>query len=154
MLGTVEFNSSCYYRYAVLNVDLLRRNLGADAGLAADAVRAFLRSMIEAVPSGKQNSFAAHNPCTFVAVAVRSGAPMNLANAFEKPVHHSESPDGLTAASVARLQSTWARYAPAFGIDASVLRTFDLTGAWPNPSAPTVDRLIDDALKAIDAQAA
>ena len=40
MLGTVEFNSSCYYRYAVLNLDLLRRNLGADADLTRDAVKA------------------------------------------------------------------------------------------------------------------
>ena len=110
--------------------------------------------MIEAVPTGKQNSFAAHNPCTFAAVTVRDGAPMNLANAFEKPVHHTESQQGLTAASVARLQSTWARYAPAFGVDASTLRAFDLTGAWGTPSAPTIDRLIDDTLTAIDARVA
>ena len=154
MLGTVEFNSSCYYRYAVVNLDLLRRNLGADNNMTSDAIRAFLRGMIEAVPTGKQNSFAAHNPCTFAAVSVREGAPMNLANAFEKPVHHSESPDGLTAASVSRLQATWARYAPAFGVDASSLRAFDLTGAWSDPTAPTIDRLVDDTLKAIDAKAA
>lgn len=149
MLGTVEFNSSCYYRYAVVNLDLLARNLGFDASMTAAAVRAFLHGMIEAVPTGKQNSFAAHNPCTFVAIAVRNGAPMNLANAFEKPVHHSESSDGLTAASVARLKSTWHKYAPAYGIDASILKTFDLTGAWSNPSAPSIDRLIAETLQAI-----
>lgn len=153
MLGTVEFNSSCYYRYAVVNLDLLRRNLGTDAVLAADAIKAFLRGMIEAVPTGKQNSFAAHNPCTFAAVAVRAGAPMNLANAFEKPVHHSESTDGLTAASVKRLRETWSRYAPAFGVDPASLKAFDLTGAWPDAAAPTVDALIGEALKAISAQA-
>ena len=37
-----------------------------------------------AEPTGKQNTFAAHNPPEFVAVAVRRDtAPRSLANAFE-----------------------------------------------------------------------
>ncbi|MEF9996715.1 MAG: type I-E CRISPR-associated protein Cas7/Cse4/CasC [Burkholderiaceae bacterium] len=130
MLGTVEFNSSCYYRYAVVNVDQLVRNLDGDQTLAIAALQAFLAGLIEATPSGKQNSFAAHNPPAFISVSVRGGMAMNLANAFEKPVSHQENDAGLTAASVKRLRSQWERYCSGFDIDGDSLKTLDFTGVW------------------------
>jgi CRISPR system Cascade subunit CasC len=42
MLGTVEFNSSCYYRYANIDLRQLLGNLGGDAELMRGALRAFL----------------------------------------------------------------------------------------------------------------
>lgn len=143
MLGTVEFNSSCYYRYAVVNLDLLAGNLGDDRELAAKGIRAFVQAAIEAVPSGKQNTFAAHNPPAFVAVTVRNGMPMNLANAFEKPVHAGEQTGGLTAASVYRLQNTFNRYAGAFGVSQPLV-ALDLTGVWEGEQVGTVASLLDD----------
>ena len=142
MLGTVEFNSSCYYRYAVVNLDLLARNLGGDRELAAKGVRAFAQSMIEAVPSGKQNTFAAHNPPAFVAVGVRTGMPMNLANAFEKPVHPSEHEAGITAASVCRLEQALGRYASAYGVSAR-MSALDLTDAWQGERTASMSDLLD-----------
>ncbi len=142
MLGTVEFNSSCYYRYAVVNLDLLARNLGGDHELAAKGVRAFTQAMIEAVPTGKQNTFAAHNPPAFVAVTVRAGMPMNLANAFEKPVHPGEHEAGITAASVCRLEQTLSRYANAYGVSTR-MSALDLTDAWQGERKASMAELLD-----------
>jgi len=84
MMGTVEFNSACFYRYAVLDWGKLVENLQDDKELAARGLRAFLEGFVVAEPTGKQNTFAAHNPPEFVAVSVRRNtAPRNLANAFE-----------------------------------------------------------------------
>ena len=87
MMGTVEFNSACFYRYAVVDWEKLSSNVQQDRDLAARGLRGFLEGFIVAEPTGKQNSFAAHNPPEFVAVSVRRGtAPRSLANAFERAV--------------------------------------------------------------------
>lgn len=88
MMGTVEFNSACYYRYAVVDWEKLLANLQGDADLATKGLHTFLQGFVLAEPTGKQNSFAAHNPPEFVAVSVcRNAAPQNLANAFETAIH-------------------------------------------------------------------
>ena len=87
MMGTVEFNSACLYRYAVVDWEKLVDNLQKDTDLATKGLRAFLEGFVVAEPTGKQNTFAAHNPPEFVAVSVRRNtAPRNLANAFETAV--------------------------------------------------------------------
>jgi len=87
MMGTVEFNSACFYRYAIVDWAKLVENLQDDSELAASGFKAFLEGFVVAEPTGKQNTFAAHNPPEFVAITVRrGGSPRNLANAFEKPV--------------------------------------------------------------------
>lgn len=87
MMGTVEFNSACYYRYAVVDWEKLVANLQDDTDLATKGLRVFLEGFVLAEPSGKQNSFAAHNPPEFVAVSVCvDGAPRSLANAFETAI--------------------------------------------------------------------
>ncbi|MER7369319.1 type I-E CRISPR-associated protein Cas7/Cse4/CasC [Nonomuraea wenchangensis] len=86
MIGTVDFNSACYYRYANLNLEQLTTNLGGDTDLAARTVRSWLYAFIHAVPTGKQNSMAALTlPETLIGVVRRRGA-WNLANAFLRPV--------------------------------------------------------------------
>ena len=98
MMGTVEFNSACFYRYAVLDWEKFLSNLQGDAELARKGARLYNESFVMAEPSGKQNSFAAHNPPEFVMVLlVTKGQPLNLLNSFERPVY---SKKGLTAASV------------------------------------------------------
>lgn len=94
MLGTIEFNSACFYRYSNVDTAQLARNLDGDTELARSALRAFLRASINAVPTGKQNSMAAHNPPSLVFAVVRESAPLqNLANAFIKPVTPSHDGD-------------------------------------------------------------
>lgn len=116
MLGTVEFNSSCQYRYAVVNQDQLSRNLGGDDLLARKGLLAFLRAAIMAIPSGRQNTFAAHNLPAFIGIAIHNSQPISLANAFEQPVR-ADSKQSLTAASVARLETHANQLSQAFGLD-------------------------------------
>lgn len=88
MMGTVEFNSACFYRYAVVDWGKLVENLQDDKELAVRGLRAFLEGFVVAEPTGKQNTFAAHNKPEFTAVSVRrNSAPRNLANAFEKALY-------------------------------------------------------------------
>jgi CRISPR system Cascade subunit CasC len=114
MLGTVEFNSSCYYRYANVDVDQLRENLGGDADLTLATLEAFLRASITAVPSGKQNTFAAHNPPSLVMTVVRNHGLWSLANAFIHPVAPTPEAD-LVAGSVQALDNYWGRLTAMYG---------------------------------------
>ncbi|WP_125780696.1 type I-E CRISPR-associated protein Cas7/Cse4/CasC [Pseudoalteromonas rubra] len=87
MMGGVYFNSACYYRYAQINIDKLAANLGQDKEQVTGAVKGFFRALVQAVPSGKQNSFAAQNPPSYIKVNVRKdGAPWSLSNAFTQAV--------------------------------------------------------------------
>lgn len=103
MMGTVEFNSACYYRYAVVDWKKLVTNLQDDAELAAKGLRTFLEGFVLAEPTGKQNSFAAHNPPEFIAVSVcHDAAPRNLANAFETAIR-AKTGESLTRKSAEAL---------------------------------------------------
>lgn len=103
MMGTVEFNSACYYRYAVVDWEKLVKNLQGDTDLATKGLRTFLQGFVEAEPSGHQNSFAAHNQPEFVAISVRHNtAPRNLANAFETAIR-VKSGESLTRKSAEAL---------------------------------------------------
>lgn len=85
MIGTVEMMSSTIYRYATINVDQLKLNLG-DEEAVKRAVEAFATTFIETLPSGKQSTFAALSMPDLVSVAVRDRRPVSLVNAFESPV--------------------------------------------------------------------
>ncbi|MGH2541839.1 MAG: type I-E CRISPR-associated protein Cas7/Cse4/CasC, partial [Ardenticatenaceae bacterium] len=61
MIGNVEFNSNTYYKYFNIHWEKLVENLGGDAGVALEAVNALLEAAALAQPTGKQNTFAAHN---------------------------------------------------------------------------------------------
>jgi CRISPR system Cascade subunit CasC len=115
MMGTTGFNSACFYRYARIDWQQLLSNLGGDREIACRAVEGFLRAAVAAVPTGKQNSFAAQNPPSLLlAVAREESQGWSLANAFEKPV----TPDregGLIAPSVRALDAYWAKLTRAYG---------------------------------------
>lgn len=105
MIGTVEFNSACFYRYAVIDWEKLVENLQDDRELAALGLRSFLEGFVVAEPTGKQNTFAAHNPPEFVTVSVRrDSAPRSLANAFETAVRVKKN-ESLTKESTMRLSA-------------------------------------------------
>ena len=105
MIGTVDFNSSTLYRYAALDVDLLRRNLGK--GLQDDkpgteplrhAVEAFIHGFIASLPTGKINTFANQTLPDAVIVKLRTSRPISFAGAFEEPVLKDVSGGHLRAA--------------------------------------------------------
>jgi CRISPR system Cascade subunit CasC len=114
MMGTVEYNAACFYRYSNLDLAQLLRNLDGNAVLAGNAVEAFLRASIEAIPTGKQNSMAAQNPPSLVLAVVRDKGFWSLANAFLKPVRAGDSED-LMAASIGALGIYWKRLTEMYG---------------------------------------
>jgi CRISPR system Cascade subunit CasC len=117
MMGTVEFNSACFYRYAVVDWDKLVANLQNDTELANKGLRAFLEGFVVAEPTGKQNTFAAHNPPEFVAVSIRRNtAPRNFANAFETAIRVKKD-ESLTRRSAEELAKKAKVLQSAFGGD-------------------------------------
>ncbi|MFN3809707.1 MAG: type I-E CRISPR-associated protein Cas7/Cse4/CasC [Roseateles asaccharophilus] len=154
MIGQVEFNSATFYRYAVLDLRKLLANLQNDRELTLAAVQAFTVALARAVPSGKQNSFAAHNPPEFIGVFLRRAAPMNLANAFERAVAPRRD-ESLSAQSVRALADYEAKLAAVYGSAQDQRLTLDLSGQWPqgrSSAQPTLQALAE-ATRALAAQA-
>lgn len=89
MMGTIEFSSSVLYRYADLSLSQLLFNLGGNVPATVYAVKEFLKSFIESMPTGKQNSFAAHTLPDAIVVTIRPGRPVSYAEAFETPIEGS-----------------------------------------------------------------
>ncbi len=114
MLGTIEFNSACYYRYANVDLRELERNLGGDTELAHRTLEAFLRAAVMAVPTGKQNSMAAQNPPSLVFVVLRDAGLWSLANAFVAPVRPSQDGD-LVRQSITALDAYWGKLVKMYG---------------------------------------
>lgn len=132
MMGVVGFNSACYYRYALVDRDQLARNLACkterkggrwatdlnkdDYTEADKVIKAFLEAMVYAIPTGKQNSFAAQNLPSFgLFVRRQGGVPVSLANAFAKPVRPTKSDDNLLGMSVAALTKHWDKVKMVYG---------------------------------------
>ncbi len=116
MMGTVEFNSSCFYRYALIDIDQLASNLAGDEELARAAVDGFLRASVAAIPTGKQNSMAAQNPpaLVFAVVKEKTAMPWSLANAFEVPVDVGRN-GRLVDQSAEALAKHWERLYTVYG---------------------------------------
>jgi len=142
MIGHVEFNSATFYRYAVVDVNKLAANLQGDHALALQGLLAFAEGLARALPTGKQNSFAAHNPPSFVGVVLRHGSPLNLANAFEKPVAPKPQ-QRLTELSVAAMAEHEHRMATFYGDGRDRWAVLDDSGAWPKEMGSSQKSLAD-----------
>ena len=85
MMGTIEFSSATMHRYATINVDLLRHNLG-DNEATLKALEVFIKGFCLSMPTGKQNTFANRTIPETVVVTVREDQPVSLVGAFEEAV--------------------------------------------------------------------
>lgn len=106
MIGTLEFSSAVYYRYAAVNLDLLTDESHLEK-LSIDerckVVDAFIRSTLMAVPGARKNSMNAHTLPGYVLGTYKSaGQPVQLVNAFESPIRSS---NGLLEASIEALNA-------------------------------------------------
>ncbi len=117
MMGTLEFTSATYYRYAAINLDLLTTDthLGKLTSEERRAILAtFIQAVLTAVPGARKNSMnAATLPFEVLGIVKEKGQPIQLVNAFETPVRASGG--GLNAASLEamkaeleKLTTTWA----------------------------------------------
>jgi len=150
MIGTVEYNSACFYRYSNVDLGQLIANLKGDSALARRTLEAFLHASIDAVPSGKQNSTAAQNPPSFVMMVVRDSGLWSLANAFLSPVRPGDGVD-LMHKSIDQIDAQWNGLARMYGVKSIKDVSFASLDARELPSLgkpiATVDKLIARALE-------
>lgn len=107
MVGFTGFNSACFYRYARIDFEQLRKNLDGDIALTQRTVLAFLRAALNAIPTGKQNAFAAQSPTDLALAVVRGdGMSWSLVNAFETPVRPAHD-TGYLQPSISALDAYW-----------------------------------------------
>lgn len=141
MIGTVEFGSATLYRYATVSVPQLIGNM-ADEAAAVAGVGQFLRSFITSMPSGKQNTFAAHTRPGLVLINIRRDQPVSYMSAFEAPVVAGDQ--GYLTKSLKTLNDFVASEEARWG-DAPLLRLASYTGpeemAAFGPSVPVEDLL-------------
>ena len=123
MMGTLEFTSAVYYRYAAVNLGLLADDDHLATLSAKDRQRVvdtFLRAAILAVPGARKNSMNAHTLPGYVLGLVKDkGQPLQLVNAFEKPVF---SKNGLMEASIAALEAHHQHLKTTWSIEPSLER--------------------------------
>lgn len=121
MMGTLEFTSATHYRYVGLNLGLLADKDHLEALSASDrkkVVDTLLRAAILAVPGARKNSMNANTlPGYVLGLVKNSGQPLQLINAFERPVI---SKNGLMSASVEALKEHHARLKTTWGIEPAV----------------------------------
>jgi CRISPR system Cascade subunit CasC len=117
-IGDTAFNSATYYKYLSIHWEGLIKNLGGDSNVAARAVAALIEAAAVVNPTGKQNSFAAHNLPDLVLVEVRQrNLPVSYANAFVEPVW-TNGRTSLTEKSTAALASYMGNVNGLYNIEA------------------------------------
>ncbi|MDR0490493.1 MAG: type I-E CRISPR-associated protein Cas7/Cse4/CasC [Oscillospiraceae bacterium] len=102
MIGTVEYNSATLYRYATVAVHDLYGQLAENDEALEKALQEFTRAFVCSMPTGKQNTFAAHTMPEAVLAVIRTDRPLNLADAFESAVRPKEG-EGYAPASARAL---------------------------------------------------
>jgi len=95
------FASACFYKYFSIHWETLVENLKGNKELAAHTVGAFIRAAALVNPTGKQNSFAAHNPPDGMLVEIKN-TPISYANSFASPVPTKGERD-MISQSIAQL---------------------------------------------------
>ncbi len=131
MIGDVEFNSACYYKYFSVDAEGLVDNLTgrrtfhqdksdrAEAqAVAGRAVAALLRAAVMTTPTGKQNSFAAHQLPSLVLVEARPyPTPVSYANAFVDPARPGKG-ESLVRASLHQMRDHVQALTDGFNLEA------------------------------------
>ena len=159
MLGVTGFNAAVFYRYALVDFDALLSNLKGDRETALQTARAFLRSFIEAIPSGKQNSMAAQSQPSFGLFVVREeGVPCSLVNAFCDPINLRDN-KAILGGSIDELCDYFGRFAKVYGQKGvtskslfCIEKNVDL-GALAEADKGSVDDAINAAMSALEQDA-
>jgi CRISPR system Cascade subunit CasC len=141
IIGDVEYNSSTYYKYINVHWEQLLANLGGDVGIARDAVYALLEAAATAQPSGKQNSFAAHNLPDLILVELRTkNLPVSYANAFLRPARYAP-PHTLMDDAVAKLNRHMESVGQTYDLANMDQRALTAVGEYTLPAAEVLPSL-------------
>ncbi|EFC9600978.1 type I-E CRISPR-associated protein Cas7/Cse4/CasC [Escherichia coli] len=126
-LGTQEFSSGVFYRYANINLAQLQENLGgASREQALEIATHVVHMLATEVPGAKQRTYAAFNPADMVMVNF-SDMPLSMANAFEKAV---KANDGFLQPSLQAFNQYWDRVANGYGLNGAAAQ-FSLSDVDP-----------------------
>ncbi|EEW1601935.1 TPA: type I-E CRISPR-associated protein Cas7/Cse4/CasC, partial [Escherichia coli] len=126
-LGTQEFSSGVFYRYANINLAQLQENLGgASREQALEIATHVVHMLATEVPGAKQRTYAAFNPADMVMVNF-SDMPLSMANAFEKAV---KAKDGFLQPSLQAFNQYWDRVANGYGLNGAAAQ-FSLSDVDP-----------------------
>ena len=87
-IGTTEFSSGVFYRYAAINLDLLAENTHSSVEDLAPIVQTMIQCFAQVTPSAKQKTLAAPTYADFVLVT-KANQPLSLANAFIDPIENN-----------------------------------------------------------------
>ncbi len=147
-IGDVEFSSTTFYKYFAIDFDELVKNLGGDTPLALRAIAALIKAAVLSNPSGKQNTFAAHNPPELIRVELKeTKIPISYANAFIKPVEPSYK-NSLVENSATAFKSYVDKINQVYGLVSqswylSLLDEFEMNGTKCNTLDDLVKTLTD-----------
>ncbi|MHA1372043.1 MAG: type I-E CRISPR-associated protein Cas7/Cse4/CasC, partial [Promethearchaeota archaeon] len=118
MMGDIEYNSACYYKYFSQDSNGFIENIRGVYSekpkdekdeelkeLLEKTIRGFIKAAIYVTPTGKQNSFAAHQLPSAILIEVRpEKIPVSYANAFLKPCNpEARKNRDLVMASIEKL---------------------------------------------------
>ena len=117
-----DYNSACYYIYASLDTEILKKNLENNPdcdGLIRRAIPALIRAMALTNPSGKQNSFAGNVlPAVMLIECKSEKVPVSYVNAFSRPVRPESANGGdLVRGSIQRLCAEADSIQRSFGLE-------------------------------------
>lgn len=137
-IGTTEFSSGVFYRYASINIDLLAKNVQASIDDVSDIVNTMIRCFAQVTPNAKQKTFAAYNQADFV-MATQSNQPVSLANAFRNPVENNGE---VMENSITALVKHYEKLSKAYELDSKAL-ALDLTDSTHSEMIELVDTISD-----------
>ncbi len=137
MIGTVEYLSATFYRYATVDIRHLCENLGSSTATLR-AIEAFCTAFVRSMPTGKQNTFANRTLPAAVIMQLRDTQPVSLANAFERPVY-AQGDKSQTRIACERLVEQERFVDEAFGVKPQ--RTYAIIAS---PDAMAVEQMADE----------
>lgn len=117
-LGTQEFGSGTFYRYASINLELLQKNLGHVSREEALKVASHaVHLLATVVPEAKQHTFAAHNLADLVFVSF-GDIPVSGANAFEQAIKR-DTRKGFIRPSIQAFEAYMEKVRTGYGLSES-----------------------------------
>lgn len=157
MMGIIMYNSSCFYRYSVLSVDQLVKNLQDDSDYAISVIKAFIDASINAIPTGKQTSMAAFNKPDFIMITTRTDQPWSLVNAFAKPTIVGMKNIDLINQAITQLEGYFKDMIELYGTPSNLKLDYSVSGDRPidylntiGQQQKTINELIESVGEAIN----
>ena len=146
MIGDAELTSGLFYVYAVIDLDQLRQNLGAQHAESEQLSRWLIDAIATVSPGAKRGSTAPYALSEFMLLERGSSQPRSLANSYRRAIRTVSGSDVLETA-VGALLSERKKLSQMYGAMASVDRAY---------AASTLEQIADvehktlpDALDAV-----